>query len=149
MDVVPHGPPIPAPPPAPVYAPAPAPVPAPDEEIVPDELIPEPQEAPEDQVEQVNQQGPFNGFEPQAPMHLVVDNQWNMDVEPGEPKVPEVQVIPVFLWGPMIMPPDPDWPIGDMDDQILDPEPEIIDLDSDNETIQGLKDMIIVSDDSD
>ena len=50
----------------------------------------------------------------------------------------------------MIMPqPDPDWLIGDMDDQILDPEPEIIDLDSDDETIKGLKDMIIVSDDSD
>ena len=50
----------------------------------------------------------------------------------------------------MMMPqPDPDWPIGDVDEQILDPEPEIIDLDSDDETIQGLKDMIIVSDDSD
>ena len=49
----------------------------------------------------------------------------------------------------MIMPqPDPDWSIGDMDDQILDREPEIIDLDSDDETIRGLKDMIIVSDDS-
>ena len=83
-------------------------------------------------------------------MYLVVDNQWNMDVEPGEPEVPEVQVIHVFPWGPMIVPqPDPDWPIGDVDDQILDPEPEIIDLDSDDETIQGLKDMIIVSDDSD
>ena len=45
--------------------------------------------------------------------------------------------------------PDPDWPIDDVDDQILDPEPEIIDLDSEDETIQGLKDMIIVSDDSD
>ena len=45
--------------------------------------------------------------------------------------------------------PDPDWPIGDADDQILDPEPEIIDLYSDDETIKGLKDMIIVSDDSD
>ena len=83
-------------------------------------------------------------------MYLVVDNQWNMDFEPREPEVPEVQVIPVFPWGPMIVPqPDPDWPIGDVDDQILDPEPEIIDLDSDDETIQGFKDMIIVSDDSD
>ena len=45
--------------------------------------------------------------------------------------------------------PDPDWPIGDIDDQILDHEPEIIDLDSDDETIKGLKDMIIISDDSD
>ena len=83
-------------------------------------------------------------------MYLVVDNQWNMDVELGEPEVLEVQVILVFPWGQMIMPqPDPDWPIGNMDDQILDPEPEIIDLDSDDETIQGLKDMIIVSDDFD
>ena len=150
MDVVPHGPPIPAPPPAPVHAPAPAPVPAPKEGIGPEELIPEPQEAPEDQFDQVDQNEPLNGFEPQAPMYLVVDNQWNMDFEPGEPEVPDVQVILVFPWGPMIMPqPDPDWPIGDVDDQILDPEPKIIDLDSDDETIQGLKDMIIVSDDSD
>ena len=73
-----------------------------------------------------------------------------MDFELGEPKAPEVQVIPVFSWGPMIMPqPDLDWPIGDMDDQILDPEPKIIDLDSDDETIKGLKDMIIVFDDFD
>ena len=50
----------------------------------------------------------------------------------------------------MIIPqPDPDWPIDDVDDQIPDPEPEIIDLDSEDETIQGLKDMIIVSSDSD
>ena len=42
---------------------------------MPDEPIPEPQEAPEDQFDQVDQQGPFNGFEPQAPMYLVVDNQ--------------------------------------------------------------------------
>ena len=59
-----------------------------------------------------------------------------MDFEPGEPEAPEVQMIPVFPWGPMMMPQaDPDWPIGDMDDQILDPEPEIIDLDSDNEFV--------------
>ena len=91
MDIVPHGPPIPAPPLAPVYAPAPAPVPAPEEGIGPDELIPEPQDAPKDQPEQVDQQGPFNGFEPQAPMFLVVDNpQWNIDFEPGESEVPEV-----------------------------------------------------------
>ena len=97
MDVVPHGPPIPVPPPAPVYAPIPAPVPGPEEGIGPDKLIPEPQEAPKDQFEQVYQQGPLDGFGPQAPMFLVVDNpQWNMDFEPGEPKVPEVQVIPVF-----------------------------------------------------
>ena len=83
-------------------------------------------------------------------MYLVVDNQWNMDVEPGEPEAPAVHMIPVFPWGQMIIPqPDPDWPIGDVDDQILDPEPEIIDLDSDDETIRGLKDMIIISDDSD
>ena len=50
----------------------------------------------------------------------------------------------------MIMPqPDPDWTIGDTDDQILDLKPEIIDLDSNDETIRGLKDIIIVSDDSD
>ena len=73
-----------------------------------------------------------------------------MDFEPGVPEAPEVQMIPVFSWGPMMMPqPDLDWPIGDVDDQILDPEPEIIDLDSDDETIKGLKDKIIVSDDSD
>ena len=80
---------------------------------------------------------------------LVNDPQWNMDFEPGEPEVPEVQMIPVFPWGPMMMPqPDLDWPICDVDDQILDPEPEVLDLDSDDETIRGLKDMIIVSDDS-
>ena len=45
--------------------------------------------------------------------------------------------------------PDSDWPISDMDDQLLDSEPEVINLDSDNEAIRGLKDMIIVSDDSD
>ena len=72
-----------------------------------------------------------------------------MDFELGEPEAPEVQVIPVFLWGSMIMPqPYPDWPISDMDYQILDPEPEVIDLDLDDETIKGLKDRIIVSDDS-
>ena len=48
MDVVPHGPPIPALPPVPVYAPAPAPIPGPEEGIGPEELILEPQEAPED-----------------------------------------------------------------------------------------------------
>ena len=51
VDVVPHGPPIPAPPPTPVYAPAPTPVPALEEGIGPDEPIPEPQEAPGDQPE--------------------------------------------------------------------------------------------------
>ena len=55
MDVVLHGPPIPAPPPIPVYAPAPAPVPAPEEGIGPDELILEPQYTPDDQPEQVAQ----------------------------------------------------------------------------------------------
>ena len=100
MDVVPHGPPIPVPPPAPIYTPASALVPALEKSIGSDEPIPKPQEAPEGQFDQVNQQGPLNGFEPQAPMYLVVDNQWNMDVEPGEPKVPEVQVTFVFLWGP-------------------------------------------------
>ena len=50
-----------------------------------------------DQLEQVDQQGPLNGFEPQAPMFLVFnDPQWNMNFEPGELKAPEVQVIPVF-----------------------------------------------------
>ena len=63
-----------------------------------------------------------------------------MDFEPGEPEAPKVQMIPVFPWRPMIMPqPDLDWPIGDMDDQILYSEPEIIDLDSDDETIKRLK----------
>ena len=42
MDVVPHGPPIPAPPSAPIYAPALAPILALEEGIGPDELIPEP-----------------------------------------------------------------------------------------------------------
>ena len=64
IDVVPHGPPIPAPPPAPVYTPAPAPVPAIEEGIGPNKLIPEAQDAPEDQPEQVDQQGPLNGLEP-------------------------------------------------------------------------------------
>ena len=36
-----------------------------------------------------------------------------------------------------------------MDDRFLDPEPKVIDLDSDDEAIRGLKDMIIISDDSD
>ena len=45
--------------------------------------------------------------------------------------------------------PDPDWPIGDMDDQFVDLEHKVIDLDSDDEAIRGLKDMIIISDDSD
>ena len=44
---------------------------------------------------------------------------------------------------------DPEWPIGDMDYQFLDPEPEVIDLDTDDETIKGLKDMIIESDNFD
>ena len=73
-----------------------------------------------------------------------------MDFESWELEALEVQVILVFLWGPLIVPqPDPDWPIDDVDDQIPDPEPKIIDLDSEDETIQGLKDMIIVSSDSD
>ena len=74
IDVVSHGPLIPAPPPAPVYVPAPVLVPILEEGIGPDELIPEPQDAPEDQPEQVDQQGPFNGFEPQAPMFFVVND---------------------------------------------------------------------------
>ena len=45
--------------------------------------------------------------------------------------------------------PNPDRPIGDMDEQFLVPEPEVIDLDSDDKAIRVLKDMIIVSDDSD
>ena len=35
-----------------------------------------------------------------------------------------------------------------MEDQFLDPECEVINLDSDDEAIKGLKDMIIVFDDS-
>ena len=73
-----------------------------------------------------------------------------MNFEPKEPDVPEVQVILVFLWGPLIVPqPDPDWSIDDMEDHFLDLKPEFIDLDSDDEAIKWLKDMIIVSDDSD
>ena len=73
-----------------------------------------------------------------------------MDFEPREPQALEVQVIPMFPWRPLIVPqPDPDQPIGDMDDQFLDPEPEVIDLDLNDEAIMGLKDMIIISDDSD
>ena len=74
MDIVPHGPPIPAPPPAPVYAPAPAPVPAPEEGIGPDKLIPEPQEAPGDQFDQVDQNEPLNDLGPQAPMFFLVND---------------------------------------------------------------------------
>ena len=44
--------------------------------------------------------------------------------------------------------PDPGWPFGDIDDQFLDPEPEVIDLDSNDEAIKGLKDMIVISNDS-
>ena len=72
-----------------------------------------------------------------------------MDFKPGEPEAPEVQVIPVFPWGSLIVPqPDPDWSIGDMDDQFLDSVLEVIDLNSDDKAIRGLKDMIIISDDS-
>ena len=80
-------------------------------------------------------------MELQVPMFLVVnDSQWNIDFELGELEAREVQVIPVFLWGPLIVPqPDLDWPIDDMEDQFLDPEPEVIDLDSDDEAIKGSK----------
>ena len=62
----------------------------------------------------------------------------------------EVQMVLVFPWGlELKFQPNPNWPIGDMKDQFLDPEPEVIDLDSDDEAIRGLKDMIIVSDDFD
>ena len=51
-------------------------------------------------------------------------------------------MIYIFLWGPKLkFQPDLDWPI--------DPEPEVIDLDLDDEAINGLKNMIIISDDSD
>ena len=51
-----------------------------------------------------------------------------MDFEIGESEAPEIQVILVFSWGPLIMrQPNPNWPIGDMDNQILDPEHEVID----------------------
>ena len=47
-----------------------------------------------------------------------------------------------FSWGPKLeFQLDLDWPI--------DPELEVIDLDSDDKAIRGLKDMIIVSDDYD
>ena len=45
--------------------------------------------------------------------------------------------------------PDPNWPISYIDDQFLDPQPEVIDRDMNNEAIRGLKDRIIVSDNSD
>ena len=105
MNVVLHGPLIPAPPLAPVYVPASTPVPTLKEDIEPDEPIPEPQDASEDQPEQVGQNELLNDLGPQTPMFLVInDPQWNMDFELGEPKAPEVQVIPVFLWGPLIVP---------------------------------------------
>ena len=73
-----------------------------------------------------------------------------MDFESGEPEAPEVQVILVFSWGPLIEPqPDLDWPMNDMEDKFLYLKPEVIDLDSDDKAIKGLKDMIIVFDDSD
>ena len=59
-------------------------------------------------------------------------------------------MIPVFPWGPLIVPqPDLDWPIDVIEDQFLDQKLEVIDIDSDDEAIKGLKDMINVSDDSD
>ena len=73
-----------------------------------------------------------------------------MDFKLWEQEAPKVQVIPVCLWGLLIMPQlDAYWPIGDMDDQFLDSEPEVINLDSNDKAIKGLKDIIIVSDDSD
>ena len=45
--------------------------------------------------------------------------------------------------------PDSDWTIGNIDDQFLDPEPEVIDLDLDDEAIRWLKDMTILYDDFD
>ena len=73
-----------------------------------------------------------------------------MDFEPRELEKPEVQVICVFPQGPVIAPqPDTDWPVDDMKDQFLDPEPEVINLDSDDEAINELKYIMIVSDDSD
>ena len=105
IDVVLHGPPIPVPPPALVYMPAFAPVPAPEKGIEPDEPITEPQDAPKDQPEQVGQNESLNELGPQAPIFLVInDPQWNIDFEPVKPEGPEVQVISMFLWGPMIMP---------------------------------------------
>ena len=44
---------------------------------------------------------------------------------------------------------DGNWPIDDMDVQFPTPEPEVIDLASDDEAINGIQNMIIVSDDSD
>ena len=64
MDIVPHGPLIPAPLIALIHAPAPTPVPAQEEGIEPDEPIFEPQDAPENQPEQVDQHEPLNGLEP-------------------------------------------------------------------------------------
>ena len=59
-------------------------------------------------------------------------------------------MILVFPYGPLIAPqPDTEWLIDNMEDQFLDLEPKFIDLDLDDEAIKGLKDMIIVSDDSD
>ena len=63
-----------------------------------------------------------------------------MDFKPGESEAPEVQVI--------VPQRDPDQPIDDIEDQFIDLELEVIDLDSDDEAIKGLKDMIIVFDDS-
>ena len=56
----------------------------------------------------------------------------------------------MFQWGPLIVPQlDPDWLTDDMEYQFLDLEREVIDLDSDDEAINGPKDLVIVSVDSD
>ena len=54
----------------------------------------------------------------------------------------EVQMTLVFQWGPELkFQPDLDWPI--------DLEPEVIDLDSDDNAIRGFRNMIIIFDDFD
>ena len=65
-----------------------------------------------------------------------------------ELKGPKVQMIPIFSYGSKLkFQLDPDQPIGDIEDQFLDPEPKVIDLDLGDKAIRGLRDMIIVSDD--
>ena len=73
-----------------------------------------------------------------------------MDFELIGPEASNGLMIPIFSWGLMIeYKPNLNWPMDDLEDKFLDPEPKIIDLDSEDEVIKGFKNMIIVSDDSD
>ena len=127
VHIVPHKPLILVPPPALVYEPALTLAPEESPEL--EESVLEQQNALEDQPEPVDQHELKHGIGLQAPIFLVMNEpQSNMNLDLIELEELEVQVIPVFPWGLLIVPqPDLDWPIDDMEDQFLDPELEVID----------------------